>query len=313
MKIFIAGGAGFIGSHIADRLIEDGHEVMIFDNFSSGSRSTVRDNRIVTVEGDIRDRSEVKYVMQGFRPDILIHCAYEPIKHPVIEYNDVMTSVAGTVNLIDSAKEVNVKRIIYFQTVLIYGPAKDEKMITVDAKTDPRASYAISKLCAEHYIRNSGIDFISFRLANHYGPRNLTGAFPVFFKKIMAGETCTIMNERRSFVYISDLVNLVEKAIDTKYPSGIYHVSSLNDYSILEIFKWVYFLTTSYIFDYTKHNHTIREPDPGSMEVMLLDWSKTKEVFDWEPVVTMQEGIGKTIAWYKENGVEKTFTHCKNA
>jgi UDP-glucose 4-epimerase len=315
MKILIAGGAGFIGSHIADRMLEAGHRVMVIDNFSSGSRSNNAPHpNLTVVEETINNYEAVMTLTRTFAPDVLIHAAYEPIVHPVSEYRDVVTSCLGTINLIDAAKAAGVRRIIYFQTVLIYGAVTSTDPLKVNHPVDPRSSYAISKLCAEHYIRQSGIGYTVFRLANHYGPRNLTGAFPVFYKKLKAGETCTIVDERRTFVFVSDLVDLVQTAcdIDAGYPSGAYHVSTDEDYSIADIFRMVNNRVVVAGYEHAAVHKYVKSDDNG-MKVMRLDWTETSRIFDWEPKVTLEEGIRRTIEWYEKNGVDRTFTHCKQA
>jgi UDP-glucose 4-epimerase len=258
---------------------------------------------------DIRERSRLINAITMFKPDILIHCAVEPVQYPIDEWVDVQTNVGGTCNLIHAAKLCEVKRFIYFQTVLIYGAVYTQEPLPVDYRTDPKSSYAISKLCAENYIKSSGLDYISFRLANHYGPRNLTGAFPVFFKKLTAGESCTIVDARRSLVFISDLVNLVMKGCDLSYPGGVYHVSSDESFLIKDIF----FMMFDMLNGWNMNKHIFKDADPNDMHTMILDWTKTKEVFGWEPLVSVKEGVIKTVNWYKANGVEKTFTHLKGA
>lgn len=308
MKIFVAGGAGFIGSHVAERLVASGHTVAVYDSLISGSESSLPVDKINFFEADIRERVKLINTVAMFNPDIIIHCAVEPVKHPIDPWTDVQTNVAGTCNLIDAAKECGVKRFIYFQTVLIYGAIDSEDPIGINHPVAPTNSYAITKLCAENFIVNSGLDFISFRLANHYGPRNFTGAFPVFYKKLTSSESCTVVNARRSLVFVSDLVDLVIKGCDLSYPGGIYHVSSNEDYSIKELFLLMNFMLNEQGSDQT---HIFREPDKDDMKIMKLDWSRTKDTFNWEPQIDISTGLERTVNWYKLNGVTKTYTHLK--
>ena len=130
----------------------------------------------------------------------------------------------------------NIKRIIYFQTALCYGLKPLEQPITLDHPILPRgSSYAISKTAGEDYIHLSGLDFVTFRLANAYGPRNISGPLPTFYKRLTSDLKCFVMDTRRDFIYIDDMVSCIMSAIDGK-GKGTYHISSGSDFSIQELF-----------------------------------------------------------------------------
>lgn len=309
MRILITGGAGFIGSHIADRMLSAGHDVMVYDNYSSGSaHNNAYHPKLRLIAGDVAEKNMVLGTFELFKPDTVIHCANQPVTHPVNPVDDIKTNVIGTCNVIEAAKAAGVKRIIYFQTALIYGAVNSEIPVKTDQPVNPRVSYSITKLAAENYIRNSGLNYIIFRLANQYGPRSTTGAFPAFFKRLSAGDPCTVTDERRTFIYVQDTVDLVEKAINLKYPSGVYHVSCDKDYMIFEVLQKMQWLMGR--MDVTGHQYVKSADD--SMKVMRLDWKNTAETFDWKAKIKIEEGIKRTINWYKENGVGKIYTQIKN-
>ena len=173
MKVIITGGAGFIGSHIADRLLRRGDEVLVIDNYSTGRRDNLAPRPgLSLVEGTIADRGLVDEAFDRFQPDRVVHAAAS-YKDPDDWSEDSATNVVGSANVVRAAQRVAVSRLIYFQTALCYGIQPIEQPITLAHPLQPGdSSYAISKTAGEHYVRLSGLDWISFRLANAYGSCN---------------------------------------------------------------------------------------------------------------------------------------------
>ncbi len=309
MKVFITGGAGFIGSHLADRLLDRGDEVLVIDNFATGRRDNLVPRRkLRVVEGTIADRRLVYDLMEDFKPDIVIHAAAS-YKDPDNWEEDVRTNTLGGAVVTQASRAHQVRRLIYFQTALCYGVRPLEQPITLDHPIRPGdSSYAISKTAAEQYIALSGIDFISFRLANAYGPRNLSGPLPTFYHRLTNGLKCFVMNTRRDFIYIDDLVDVVMKAIDGKGDRGYYHVSSGKDYSIKELFD----NTVKSLGLQLEEEVEIRERNPDDAYTILLDPSKTEKDFNWKVTTPLEEGIKKAVAYYREFGIRETFTHLKH-
>src|SRR6185503_11939261 len=185
MRILITGAAGFIGSSLYDAL-EQEHVVFGFDNFLTGKNST---NRLLQL--DIAERAPLYRVANEFEPELVIHCAAS-YKDPDKWHLDTQTNVMGAINVAAVARHHSA-RVIYFQTVL-----------------PPISSYAISKIAAEHYLRLSGVPLTVFRLAAVYGPRNLSGAIPTFYRQVSAEKPCTVVEDAtRDFVFIEDLVERV--------------------------------------------------------------------------------------------------------
>ena len=240
MKVFITGGAGFVGSHVADRLLARGDRVMVIDNYSTGRRDNLTPNpNLEVIEGTIADEGLVNELINRFVPDVVVHAAAS-YKDPENWIEDARTNVLGTAIVVKASEQANVKRFIYFQTALCYGLSPKVQPVPIDYDLDPKdSSYAISKTAGEYYIRLSDLDIISFRLANAYGPRLQCGPLPTFYHRLTSNKACFVMDTRRDFVYINDLVEIVEMAIDGKGDSGIYHLSSGLDYSIKELFDAV--------------------------------------------------------------------------
>ncbi len=308
MKILITGGAGFIGSNLADRLLARGDQVLVIDNYSTGRRDnlTQQDN-LTVVEGTIADQALVHKCFADFAPELVIHAAAS-YKDPENWEEDTRTNAMGSAIITRESVNSGVKKIIYFQTALCYGIKPIEQPITLAHPIRPGdSSYAISKTSAEWYIALSGIDYISFRLANAYGPRNLSGPLPTFYSRLTTGKPCFVMDTRRDFIYIDDLVDCVMGAIDGKGETGPYHISSGSDYSIKELFD-----ATIKALDITLEKDVeVRPRNPDDAYTILLDPSKTKNDFGWSVAKPLEEGVKDTVAYYNEFGIEETFTHLK--
>ena len=209
MKVLITGGAGFIGSHLADRLLAEGHEVLALDNYSTGRRDNLSERDGLTiVEDTIADAGAVDRAFEGFGPDQVVHAAAS-YKDPDAWEEDVLTNALGTANVARATKAAGIERLIYFQTALCYGTQPIEQPITLAHPIRPDSSYAISKTAGEQYIELSGLDFVSLRLANAYGPRNVSGPLPTFFSRLSDGKGVFVMDTRRDFIYVADLIDVV--------------------------------------------------------------------------------------------------------
>jgi UDP-glucose 4-epimerase len=194
MKVLITGGSGFIGSHITDRLVARGDDVWVIDNYATGRRDNLTPHQnLRIIEGTIADGELVQNAFESFKPDQVIHAAAS-YKDPNNWVEDSRTNVVGTTNIVQASQQHGIKRLIYFQTALCYGLHPIEQPITLNHPVRPEgSSYAISKTAGEHYISLSGLDFVSFRLANAYGPRNLSGPLPTFYYRLTNGKKCFVM------------------------------------------------------------------------------------------------------------------------
>lgn len=308
MNVLITGGAGFIGSHLADRLVARGDDVLVIDNFSTGRRDNLEVlQNLEVVEGTIADAGLVDAAFERFKPDVVVHAAAS-YKDPENWAEDSRTNVLGSANVVKAAQAAGVRRLIYFQTSLCYGLQPLEQPITLDHPILPQgSSYAISKTAGEQYVELSGLDYVSFRLANAYGPRNLSGPLPTFYHRLTHDKPCFVMNTRRDFIYVDDLVDVVMKAIDGAGRSGPYHVSSGSDYSIKELFD----ATVGALGIELEEEVEVRERSPDDVYTILIDPSKTHEDFDWRTSTPLADGVKRAIEWYKVHGITQTYTHLK--
>ena len=248
-----------------------------------------------------------KEIFDKAQPDIVVHAAAS-YKDPDNWTRDILVNVLGGSNIVKCAQEHGVNRFIYFQTSLCYGHHPLEQPITLEHPIRPDNSYSISKTASEQYIEASDLNFISFRLANVYGPRNMSGPVPTFFHRLDNEQECFISDSRRDFVFITDLINIVEMAIDGTGESGYYHVGSGHDDSIETVFNHV---VAAMGIDFG----TTEEPSKmfgrfwDDVKTILIDPSKTLDVFGVIPATDLRFGIQKAIDWYYANGVTETYTH----
>src|SRR3954466_3876363 len=215
MKVFVTGGAGQVGSTVIDMLLARGDEVLAIDNFSTGRRDNLTQHaNLRLVEDTIVDVAVVDKLFAEFKPQVVVHTAAS-YKDPDDWGTDALVNAAGTANIAKASKTHGVSRLIYFQTALCYGTRPMQSPITLDHPINPvNSSYAISKTAGEHYVQFSGVDWVTVRLANVIGPRNVSGPLPIFYRRLSQGQKCFVTTARRDFCYAGDLAKIVIRAAD---------------------------------------------------------------------------------------------------
>lgn len=308
MKVLITGGAGFIGSHLTDRLLARGDEVLAIDNYATGRRDNLTPHaNLKIVEGSIADGALVRKAFDDFKPQKVVHAAAS-YKDPHNWMEDSLTNVVGTANVVQASQAAGVERIVYFQTALCYGLHPIEQPITLSHPIRPDgSSYAITKTAGENFVSLSGLDFLSFRLANAYGPRNLSGPLPTFYQRLSTGKKCFVMDTRRDFIYVSDLVDVVVKALDGMGEKGYYHISSGSDFAIKELYD----AAIEALRIVETEPVEVRQRNPDDVFSILLDPSKTNKDFSWKASTPLADGVARAIEYYKTFGISETYTHLK--
>jgi nucleoside-diphosphate-sugar epimerase len=308
MKVFVTGGCGQIGSHIVEMLLERGDEVIAIDNLATGRREHLSEHPNLKVVIDtIADKGLIDKLFLEFKPDAVVHTAAS-YKDPNDWYNDTLTNCVGGSNVISASKEHGVKRFIYFQTALCYGVKPLQQPIKLDHPKFPaNSSYAITKTANEDFLEISDLDFVTFRLANVVGPRNVSGPLPIFFQRLKDGKKCFITNARRDFVFVKDLARNVVKAIDGM-GHGAYHFSSGTDIAIKELYDAV--VKAMDISEYPEAEmRLIGEDDAPSI---LLDPSRTFQDFGQIEFTPLQETVSAAIDYFREHGTLGEYTHLKH-
>ena len=307
MKVFITGGCGQIGSHIAEMLLGRGDEVLTIDNLATGRKEHLKGHpKLRLVVDTIANRELVNSLISDFHPDVIVHTAAS-YKNPDDWYNDTMTNCVGGANVIQAAKANKVKRFIYFQTALCYGLKPLQRPITLShPKLPANSSYAITKTANEDFLEISGLDYVTFRLSNVVGPRNVSGPLPIFYQRLSEGRRCFVTKARRDFVFVKDLVKTVLDACDG-VGHGAYHFSSGTDIPIVDLYNAV--VRAMNLPEYPQPE--IRELGPDDTPSILLDPSRTFQDFgkiEFSPLSTI---VGEAVAYYEQFGVRGGHTHLK--
>jgi UDP-glucose 4-epimerase len=305
MKVLATGGSGLVGSTVIDLLLARGDEVVAIDNFATGRRDNLKPHPCLRlVEDSISDARAVDRWIGDFRPDIVVHTAAS-YKDPDDWHSDALTNCVGTANVARSCKDYKVARLIYFQTALCYGTKPREQPITLNHPLEPvNSSYAISKTAGEHYIQYSGLDWVTFRLANVIGPRGVSGPLPIFFERLSQGKRCFVTSARRDFVFVRDLAWAVLQAADG-IGSGTYHFSSGRDVAIKDLYDEV--VLAMKLNDYPEPE--IRPLRPDDAPTILLDPSRTFRDFGEIRFTPLDEIVAQTVTYYREHGVQGGYSH----
>ena len=308
MKTFITGVCGQVGSHVAEMLLARGDEVLGIDNFATGRRLHLSEQSgLRIVEGTIADQDLVRRLVQEFSPDVIVHTAAS-YKDPDDWYSDTLTNTVGGASLVRAALDHHVARFVYFQTALCYGTRPKEQPITLAHPKNPaNSSYAIAKTAAEDYLEISGLDYVTFRLANVVGPRNVSGPLPIFFSRLSEGKQCFVTEARRDFVFVQDLARTVIQAVDGG-GHGAYHFSTGRDIAIKELYDAV--VRAMKLNDYPQPE--IRPLGPDDAPTILLDPSRTFADFGKPRFTPLDEFVEAAVTYYREFGVHGGYTHLRH-
>lgn len=309
MKVFITGGSGQVGSTVADMLLARGDLVMSLDNFATGRPDNLVDAEgLKQIEGSITDAKLLDRLFSEFKPDVVVHTAAS-YKDPDDWETDALVNAVGGANVAKACKTHQVGRLIYFQTALCYGTKPLQQPIQLDHPLNPvNSSYAISKTAGEHYVQFSGVDWVTFRLANVIGPRNVSGPLPIFYGRLSEGRKCFVTPARRDFCYAGDLAKVVVQAAEGK-GSGTYHFSSGKDVAIKELYDAV--VRAMKLNDYPEPE--IRPLGPDDAESILLDPLRTFSDFDDVTFTPLDEIARLSVERWEREGVVGGYTHLKEA
>ena len=297
-KTLVTGGAGFIGSHIVDRLLNDGHEVIVLDDFSTGHRSNLTEHKALTiVEGDISNFDTVKQCMQGI--DWVFHkAAVASVPRTV---NDPIGSTAvnyqGTLHLLEAARHNKVKRMVFASSAALYGDEptlpKVETMCPVTL-----SPYAVDKLASEFacgmYTKLYGVETVCLRYFNVYGPRQdpsspYSGVISIFTDKLKNKQTPTIFGDgeqTRDFVFVSDVVEANMKAITAEEGVGeYYNIATANKITLNNLLK---ILCDIYDIEFNVNYGEVRQ---GDIKESYAKIDKAIAKLQWKPTVELSQGL----------------------
>lgn len=309
MKVFITGGNGQVGSTVADMLLARGDTVMSIDNFATGRRDNLAAQPNLTqIEDSIADGALIDRLFGEFKPDVVVHTAAS-YKDPEDWGTDALVNAAGTANVAKGCKTHKVKRLVYFQTALCYGTKPIQQPIRLDHPINPvNSSYAISKTAGEHYVQFSGVEWVTFRLANVIGERNVSGPLPIFYGRLAKGQKCFVTPARRDFCYAGDLAKVVVQAADGR-GNGTYHFSSGKDVAIKELYDAV--VEAMKLNSYPEPE--VKPLGPDDAPSILLDPSRTFADFKDVTFTSLKEIAARSVNRWSREGVQGGYTHLKEA
>jgi UDP-glucose 4-epimerase len=303
LRVLVTGADGFIGSHLVERLLADGHNVLAMCQYNSaGSRGCLEGVEVETAHADIRDARDVYRLCHG--RDVVFHLAALidiPYSYVAPE-SYIDTNVKGTLNVLEAARSHGCK-VVHTSTSEVYGTPKILP-ITEEHPLQAQSPYAASKIAADQlalsYHRSFGLDVRVLRPFNTYGPRQSTrGVLAHILTQLLVGARVVALGRiepRRDFTYISDTVDGLVLAADL--PAGeTVHLGTGRSVSIAELFELCCQIVGV-------QAEPIKEPScmrPLASEVMVLqsDPSKARRLMGWEAKVTLEEGIERTVAWLR--------------
>ena len=308
MRVFVTGGAGFIGSYVCETLLQNGAEVIAFDDFSTGH---TRIDGAEIVEGDVRNFDEVLSAMSGCTH--IAHLA-AMASVPASVANPALSeaiNLQGTLNVIEAAHQVGVKRIVFSSTAAVYGNTT-ELPVTESTVTQCQSPYAEDKLAAEVAILHSGIEAISLRYFNVHGPRqDPNGAYaaviPVFIQMLMDKKSPTIFGTgeaTRDFVSVFDVAELNLKALTTENEAAlgeVYNVASGSTMSVLELFTTLRELLSSKEPEVESVEPAFAPVREGDILHSSASITKARELLGFDPETNPSLALSATVESYWEH------------
>jgi len=313
MKLLITGGAGFIGSSLADRLLSDGNEIVVIDNFNDYYDPKIKESNVAPhvgdvlytlVRGDIEDAETVKRVFDAHRFDCVVHLAARAGVRPSLEnpLAYVKTNVVGTANILEQMQRHGVKKLVFASSSSVYGNCKEE-LFSEDLKvTEPISPYAATKSACEQicytYCHLYGIQTVCLRFFTVYGPRQRPDlAIRKFVEKIERGEPIEMYGDgttKRDYTFIGDIVAGIRAAI--AYDKTPYEVINLGGGEPITLKRMIE--TIEKVLG--KKAEIVTKPmQPGDVVKTVCDWSKAKRLLGYAPGTRFEDGIRKFVEWKK--------------
>ena len=305
MRVLVTGGAGFIGSHIVDGLVANGHTVFIVDDLSEGNRANINpDARLFDV--NINDADGLQRAFAEAKPDMVSHHAAQiSVRNSMYDpTHDAQVNIIGSLNVLQAAVKHDVERFIFASTSVVYAKPNHLPMDETHPLS-PESVYGVSKLSVESFIRlytdTYGIKHKIFRYGNVFGPRQNphgeAGVVAIFTGQFMRGEQPTIFGDgtkTRDYVFVSDVVSASIAAMGTAGDNDTYNIARGIGVSDYEMFDTVAAATDSSM------QPKYAPVRPGEPEHISLDPTKAQEILSWHPRVTLSDGIAQVVEHYRQ-------------
>jgi UDP-glucose 4-epimerase len=313
MRVLVTGGAGFIGSHIVDRLIAAGGEVVIIDNLCTGSLGNINPNAVF-LKKDIRDR-DLPETLKRHQIEYVVHQAAQTTVAKSLSdpRYDCDVNIVGLVNLLEACRQAAVKRVVFASSAAVYGNVS-QLPIEETVEKRPTSFYGLSKLTEEHYLdmywKSFGLEYVALRYANVYGERQLTngegGVVSIFCRQFMTGEPLTIYGEgeqTRDFVYVRDVAEANYRALTAGYVNRSYNVSTAQETSVKQL--------AGYLREIAGTDPAVQylQERKGDISRSALANEAATEGLGWQPQFTLTRGLTLTYNWL----TGKTFLYAGQA
>lgn len=307
MSIYlITGGCGFIGSHIAERLVREGHDVRILDNFATGSRRNIAaiEDRIALIEGDVRDTGTVRRAVAGV--EVVLHqAALGSVPRSLADPTTTnAVNVTGTLNLLVAAKEAKVRRVVYASSSSVYGESQEFPQ-KEDHPTRPISPYAVSKLAGENYTvafaKSYGMETVVLRYFNVFGPRQdpssiYAAVIPRFISALREGKPLTIHGDgeqSRDFTYVENVVDANLLAARVQGISGeVFNIACGTSTTVNALAQMLCKIMRK------EPRMVYTPPRPGDLRRSCASIIKAQRVLNYVPTVGLEEGLRRTVQYF---------------
>ncbi|SEI86350.1 UDP-glucose 4-epimerase [Propionispira arboris] len=298
MKILITGGAGFIGSHLVEKLLKENCQVMVLDNLHTGLKENLPEG-VSFIEMDVRDEN-ILTVFAKEKFEAIVHLAGQTMVNVSVDDPkfDAAVNIQGTINVLEAARKTGVKRVVFASTAAAYGDAQ-ELPIVETTTLSPLSFYGLSKVTVEHYLalyqEIFNLDYVVLRFANVYGERQGDGGeggvISIFTKRIASGKSITIYGDggqTRDFVYAGDIAAGIYCALQTDNVNTAYNLSTQTEVSVNAMVA---------LFDEITGNHVVplyERARKGDIYRSVLSNVKAITGLGWKPVMSLAEGLKRT-------------------
>lgn len=304
VKTLVTGGAGFIASHLVDRLIDEGHSVVVVDNLSAGRFENV--NKSATFyKIDICNSTDLEVIFNKERPEVVNHHAAQVNVRKSVDtpMYDANVNILGSLNLCELSRKFQVKKFIYASTGgAVYGEPKSLP-VKETCPVEPISQYGVSKHTVEHYLyifyKLYGLNFTVLRYPNVYGPRQSphgeAGVIAIFSEQILKNKRPTIFGDgskTRDYVYVGDIITANMTVLNNSGNGEIYNLGwgrEITDYEVFEMVRRSLLSNIEPIFGQKR---------PGEIEHISLDSSKATKALGWKPKITFEEGVNLATKYY---------------
>jgi UDP-glucose 4-epimerase len=326
VRVLVTGGAGFIGSHLVERLVRRGARVRVFDNFSSGDRSNLADVRddVEIIEGDVRDAASVRGAVQGC--EVVSHQAAQLeitrcLEDPV---DDLVANTVSTLHVLDAAVRAGVRRLIYASSACVYGQPAYVPSDEANHPTDPNWAYGVGKLACEKYAAifsaQSGVPMTGLRYAIVYGPREWYGrALTIFLKRLLGGEAPVVFGDgrqQRDFTFVGDVADLHDRLLESESPARevfrheVFNVSTGVATTIVDVARLAVRVSgksveTVHEAIYPGERSRLVENGrmrlPSELNALVLDPTRARERLGWTAKTELEAGVRQEWEWLQRH------------